>query len=308
MNGAAPNARTLSLIAVAVVASLGGAYLLGWTLGTPRPHREPAALTNTATGTSRPDAATHPDSDRIPGPTPPGAAPEDPHSQAERPPPPAEPGDGPYGSRRTTGTAEVALTFDDGPDPNYTPQTLALLRAYQIQATFCLVGANASRYPYLVRAIVADGHTLCNHSWSHDLALGGRPRSTIQDDLNRTNEALRAAAPGVRIGYFRQPGGNWTAGVVAVARELGMAPLHWAVDPQDWRRPGASSITTAVTGATFAGAIVLLHDAGGNRQDTVSALRSILPNLTRRFLLRPLPTGHSTGSTGGRGGGSGGAV
>lgn len=198
---------------------------------------------------------------------------------------------GPYGSRSTTGSHEVALTFDDGPDPRYTPQTLALLRQYQVQATFCLVGENVQRYPDLVRAIVADGHTLCNHSWSHDLSLGRKSRAQIEADLVRTNEAIRQAVPGARIAYFRQPGGNWTPRVVSVAHELDMTPLHWTVDPQDWRLPGAGSISATVTGATFRGAIVLMHDAGGNRQQTVTALRSILPDLTRRFTLAALPNG-----------------
>lgn len=213
------------------------------------------------------------------------------HTAAERPRLPLQEGGGPYGSRSTTGSHEVALTFDDGPDPNYTPQTLELLRKYQVQATFCLVGANVQRYPELVRAIAADGHTLCNHSWSHDLSLGRLPAARIEADLVRTNEALREAVPDARIAYFRQPGGNWTANVVAVAQQLGMTSLHWAVDPQDWRRPGAGSISATVTGGAFGGAIILLHDAGGDRQQTVSALGTILPNLTRRFVLAALPNG-----------------
>lgn len=215
----------------------------------------------------------------------------DQHTTVERPRLSLQQDGGPYGSRSTTGSLEVALTFDDGPDPSYTPQTLALLRQYQVRATFCLVGTNIERYPELVRAIAADGHTLCNHSWSHDLSLGRLSRAQIAADLLRTNEAIRQAVPDARIAYFRQPGGNWTPRVVSVAHELGMTSLHWAVDPQDWRRPGAGSISATVTSGTFGGAIVLLHDAGGNRQQTVSALRSILPNLTRRFALAALPNG-----------------
>jgi peptidoglycan/xylan/chitin deacetylase (PgdA/CDA1 family) len=200
-------------------------------------------------------------------------------------------GDGPFGSWRTTGGDHVALTFDDGPDPHHTPQVLALLREHGVKATFCLVGVNVRAYPELVRAIAADGHTLCNHSWKHDFGLGSRSRTAIRADLTRTNEAIRDAVPGARIAYFRQPGGNWTKAVVTVARDLGMTSLHWAVDPQDWRRPGAESITRQVTSETAAGAIVLLHDGGGDRRGTVNALRTILPNLTRRFELAALPAG-----------------
>lgn len=207
-----------------------------------------------------------------------------------RPPLPMEKG-GPYGSRRTTGSANVALTFDDGPDPRYTPQALALLRSYHVKATFCLVGQNAHAFPQLVRQIVAEGHTLCNHSWRHDMRLGSRSVSAIRTDLVATDNAIRAAVPGATISYYRQPGGFWTRNVVAVARELGMTPLGWAVDPRDWRRPGAGIIAGRVKAQTVRGSIVLLHDAGGDRSQTMAALGSILPNLTRRFALAALPLG-----------------
>jgi peptidoglycan/xylan/chitin deacetylase (PgdA/CDA1 family) len=191
----------------------------------------------------------------------------------------------------TTGTSDIALTFDDGPDPTYTPQVLSLLRRYHVKATFCLVGLNALELPNLVRAIVADGHTLCNHSWDHDIGLGLRPKDYIRANMQRATDAIHAAAPDAKISYYRQPGGRWTPSVVAVAKQLGMSSLHWAVDPQDWTRPAAGSITTRVTSATSRGSIVLMHDAGGDRSRTVIALRSILPNLTRRFLLEALPPG-----------------
>ncbi|GAA3738180.1 hypothetical protein GCM10022225_21410 [Plantactinospora mayteni] len=199
--------------------------------------------------------------------------------------------DGPYGARISTGARNVALTFDDGPDPRYTPQVLSALREYDVKATFCLVGQNVQAYPDLVRAIVAEGHTLCNHSWQHDVKLGSRSTATIRADLVRTNEAIRAAVPDARIEYFRQPGGAWTASVVAVARQLGMTSLHWAVDPQDWTRPGAGTIAARVSAGIAPGAIVLLHDSGGNRQGTMIALNWLLPDLVRQYALAALPTG-----------------
>lgn len=198
---------------------------------------------------------------------------------------------GPYGSRRTTGTYEVALTFDDGPDPRWTPEVLELLRQHRVKATFCVIGVNVIEFPHLVRDIAADGHTLCNHSWAHDTALGARSAATIVGDLSRTNDAIRAAAPGARISYFRHPGGAWTESAVAVARQLGMTSLHWDVDPRDWLRPGPRAISSTVNSSTNPGAIVLLHDGGGDRRGTAEALRSILPNLAARFPLVALPPG-----------------
>lgn len=197
--------------------------------------------------------------------------------------------DGPSGARATTGTSGVALTFDDGPDPRYTPQVLALLREHHVTATFCVVGENARAHPDLIRAIVADGHTLCNHTWNHDVALGRRSPDRIRADLLRTSEAIHAAVPGVPIAYYRQPGGAWTHTVVTVAKDLGMTALHWTVDPSDWQTPGADRITATVVSGTRPGSIVLLHDAGGNRQGTVDALHRILPDLTSRFEVQALP-------------------
>jgi peptidoglycan-N-acetylglucosamine deacetylase len=198
---------------------------------------------------------------------------------------------GPWGARRSTGTREVALTFDDGPDPGSTPEVLALLRQFHVKATFCVIGIYAVEFPQVVRQIVAEGHTLCNHSWKHDMGLGSREKAAILDDLTRTNNAISAAAPHARISYYRQPGGLWTPTLVQSARQLGMTPLHWAVDPQDWRKPGSQAIVNAVTSATRPGSIVLLHDAGGDRRGTLDALRTILPNLTARFSLVALPPG-----------------
>lgn len=198
---------------------------------------------------------------------------------------------GPSGSRRTTGTPEVALTFDDGPDPHYTPAVLALLKQYRVKATFCLIGVNVIEFPELVRRIADEGHTLCNHSWGHDVNLGGRARAAIVADLSRTNDAMRMAAPHARISYYRQPGGAWTPSIVESARQLGMTSLHWDVDPKDWLKPGPRTIATTITTSTVPGAIVLMHDGGGDRRGTVEALRTILPNLTTRFSLVALPPG-----------------
>jgi peptidoglycan/xylan/chitin deacetylase (PgdA/CDA1 family) len=206
-------------------------------------------------------------------------------------PPLPEDGDGPFGSTRNTGTSEVALTFDDGPDPQWTPQVLQLLKQYKVKATFCLIGANAEQFPHLVRAIAADGHSLCNHTWLHDLELGEKSRSVILADMQRTNDAIHAAAPHARVSYFRHPGGNWTEAAVSAAKSLGMTSLHWDVDPKDWLKPGARAIAAAVNSSAVPGAIVLLHDGGGDRRGTVEALRSILPHLTARLPLVALPAG-----------------
>jgi peptidoglycan/xylan/chitin deacetylase (PgdA/CDA1 family) len=205
---------------------------------------------------------------------------------------------GPFGTQRLTGGSYAALTFDDGPDPQWTPQVLELLRDHGVRATFCVIGRAVEAYPELVRAIVEEGHTLCNHAWDHDMALGQRSRDEIRQDLERTSAAINAAAPGAPVSYYRQPGGNWTQQVVDVAAELGMTSIHWDVDPRDWSRPGADAIAASVTTQTRPGSIVLLHDGDGDRpgensdrQQTVDALARILPELTDRLTLDTLPSG-----------------
>ena len=128
---------------------------------------------------------------------------------------------GPFGVRKTTGSAAVALTFDDGPDPVNTPLILDVLRECGVKATFCLVGYKVAMYPDVVRRIVADGHTLCDHTWEHIRQLGtyGQPR--IRQDLQQTIDAIHAAAPGAPVSYFRAPGGAWTKDYVTVAHAHG---------------------------------------------------------------------------------------
>jgi peptidoglycan-N-acetylglucosamine deacetylase len=197
-------------------------------------------------------------------------------------------GTGPSGSLRTTGSAAVALTFDDGPG-GYTPAVLDLLAQYHIKATFCLIGRQVAAYAQIVRRIVAEGHTLCNHTWDHDLLLRTRAPDRIRAELQRTNDAIHAVVPDAQIKYFRNPGGEYSPETVAVAASLGMTSLYWNVDPSDWRKPGIGPIIGNVLGHTGPGAIVLMHDGGGDRSETLAALRVILPNLVRRYQLIPLP-------------------
>jgi len=198
-------------------------------------------------------------------------------------------GKGPFGSITTTGTSAVALTFDDGPGP-YTSQVLDLLAQYHVKATFCVIGRQVWANADLIRRIVAEGHSLCDHTWAHDLNLRNRTDDQIRADMQKTLDAIHAVVPGAPVRYFREPGGIWGANTVAIANSLGMIPLHWAVDPSDWMKPGAPAIINRVLSHTGPGSIVLMHDGGGDRSGTVAALRTILPNLTSRFTLIALPT------------------
>ncbi|NES15681.1 MULTISPECIES: polysaccharide deacetylase family protein [Micromonospora] len=276
--------RAAGLVTLVIAALLGSAYALGRSLV---PEQQARRATGVTAGANSPHYADQPPSREFPAPPPDSPSP----TRSDSAPPAGDAGDGPYGSRISTGSSRIALTFDDGPDPQYTPQVLALLKEYGVKATFCVVGENAENHPDLIQAIVNDGHTLCNHSWNHDENLGKRSPDAIRADLLRTSDAIHAAAPDARIAYYRQPGGNWTSRVVSTCEDLGMTPLHWAVDPADWTAPGAQKIINTVMTQVEPGSIVLMHDAGGNRSGTVQALQYLLPELLDRYQLEALPVG-----------------
>jgi peptidoglycan/xylan/chitin deacetylase (PgdA/CDA1 family) len=201
---------------------------------------------------------------------------------------------GPAGSHLSTGTSAVALTFDDGPDPAQTPRMLKLLAQQHVHATFCLVGENVQRHPELVRQIVADGHTLCSHTWSHSLTIGKQSAAKIRADLQRTNDAIHKADPNAKVEYFRAPGGNFTPRLVATAKAMGMTSLYWKVDPRDWDHPAGESdaahrarVINTVEKHVGKGAIILSHDY--NQPDTIAAYRTLIPWLRHRYQLVALP-------------------
>ncbi|TNH22639.1 polysaccharide deacetylase family protein [Micromonospora orduensis] len=282
-----PTVRAAGIVALVVTALLGSAYVLGRSLIPDQPQeRKTTGVTTNADGPYYADQPTEAAPSGAPSPSR-DAGPTDAGQDGSG----RDSGGGQlFGAHTSTGTPRLALTFDDGPDPRYTPQVLAMLREFDVKATFCVVGENAQNHPDLIQAIVDGGHTLCNHSWHHDVTLGNRSADVIRADLLRTNEAIRAAVPDAPIVWYRQPGGAWTYSVVSVAQQLGMTPLHWSVDPSDWELPGARKIAATVTSQAEPGSVVLLHDAGGDRQGTMDALRRILPDLTARFELEALPT------------------
>jgi peptidoglycan/xylan/chitin deacetylase (PgdA/CDA1 family) len=191
--------------------------------------------------------------------------------------------------------AGVSLTFDDGPSAAVTPSVLALLRRSHVHAVFCLIGLEAARESALVRAEVAAGDQLCDHSRDHNLNMAHLPiwfrRAEVLDGLGQ----IRQAAPGARVPYYRQPGGLWEPTVVSAASDAGLGVLRWTVDPRDWSRPGTDLIIRRVLAQLQPGAVVLLHDGGGDRRQTLAALGWLLPHLQAagwRFTLptlRPIP-------------------
>ncbi|MFI7355421.1 polysaccharide deacetylase family protein [Streptomyces avidinii] len=176
----------------------------------------------------------------------------------------------------------VAITIDDGPDPRWTPQVLQTLRENHVKATFCMIGTKAQKYPELVRAVAADGHQLCDHSVDHDVTMDHKPVAYQRQQILEGKAMIEKAVPGVPVTYYRAPGGAFTPDSRAIAAESGMRPLGWSVDPKDWSRPGLEAILSTVQGKLPQQPTVLFHDGGGDRSETVAALKKYLPWLTEQ--------------------------
>ena len=176
----------------------------------------------------------------------------------------------------------IALTIDDGPSREWTPKVLALLDRHDVKATFCVIGMEARRFPELLREIVAAGHHVANHTMHHPISfsrLSARGVEAEIRDAHRHIQDISGATPKL----FRAPGGNWSPAVMKTAAKHGMLPIDWDVDPRDWSRPGAGRITRTLLRGK-AGDILLCHDGGGDRSQTLSSLRKVIPRLKDRGL------------------------
>jgi peptidoglycan/xylan/chitin deacetylase (PgdA/CDA1 family) len=178
----------------------------------------------------------------------------------------------------------VALTFDDGPSPQWTPQVLDILKANGIKATFFMTGANARAYPWLVRRAVAEGHTIGNHSYSHAqmTSLSSSGQAAQMDDATRYISA--AVVGGYKPCFFRPPYGAYDNTTVSLASSRGMSTVLWSRDTRDWTTPLYLSTAfqpTIVYNATNPPSDhpdVLMHDGspGNYRQNTVNSVQRIV--------------------------------
>jgi peptidoglycan-N-acetylglucosamine deacetylase len=175
---------------------------------------------------------------------------------------------------------EIALTFDDGPNPPYTSQVLAILQQYHVQATFFHIGSQVATFPALVSQEVQQGMVVGDHTWTHP-DLTALPPDQVQLELQRTAQEI-GAFTGVTPTVFRPPGGNFNSQVRSIAASLGLSTVLWNVDPKDWSRPGTGVIIQRVLGSTQNGSIILMHDGGGDRSQTIAALPTIITTLEQR--------------------------
>ena len=172
------------------------------------------------------------------------------------PPAPREPAN--YRSVQTS-RPFVALTFDDGPHPELTPQLLDILRQQGVRATFYVIGRNVDAYPEIARRIVAEGHEIANHTYNHP-HLTQISAARLDSEITRTTESIQRAT-GRRPTNVRPPYGAINPRVEqALLRKHGLDVIMWSVDPLDWRRPGAEVVRQRLVDGAAPGGILLAHD------------------------------------------------
>lgn len=188
--------------------------------------------------------------------------------------------------RGSTTDNRVALTFDDGPDPRFTPQILDILKENNIKATFFLMGARAKAYPDLVRRMVDEGHIIGNHTYWHPNLVEKADINALEREVNQTEDALEELI-GYRTKLFRAPYGFLYNELVEKLRDMNYTVVGWSVDSLDWRELGGEETAYNITSNLEPGAIILLHDGGdwtSDRTSTIEALKRIIPQIREQGL------------------------
>ncbi|WP_242579127.1 polysaccharide deacetylase family protein [Streptomyces sp. MST-110588] len=172
---------------------------------------------------------------------------------------------------------QVALTFDDGPTPPYTHRVLDILREYRVPATFFCVGLHAHTDPDSIVRIAEAGHGIGNHTWSHPF-LPDLRRDEVLFQLESTNKAIEKVT-GAPVEFLRPPYGSRTPESLTWLADQGMTTVLWDRDSCDWAMPGVDSIVDNALDGITNGSVVLMHDGGGDRSQTVAALPRIIEAL-----------------------------
>ena len=174
----------------------------------------------------------------------------------------------------------VYLTFDDGPSTQYTPQIVKIVTRYHARATFFETGEHVASHPSVTRLARQAGNSVQNHTWAH-LDLRKVSWWTFKRQVIAADNAIRAQT-GYTPRCLRPPFGAVNSTVYSRAAALGKRITLWTLDPRDWSRPGTSTITSRVLDKVRSGSIILLHDGGGNRSQTVADLPAIRKTLKAR--------------------------
>jgi peptidoglycan/xylan/chitin deacetylase (PgdA/CDA1 family) len=190
---------------------------------------------------------------------------------------------GPMTVRREPAWTEpkrVALTFDDGPRPGQTELFLAALKDAGARGTFFMVGYLVRRYPGLARSVANAGMEIGAHSQSHKL-LGHASKARIRSEISKGIASVQKVT-GRRPVFYRPAGGSVNRFVYKEAKRLKVRLVMWTIDPKDWKKPGADAIARRILDRVRPGSVVLMHDGGGDRSQTLKALKVVLTGLAAR--------------------------
>jgi peptidoglycan/xylan/chitin deacetylase (PgdA/CDA1 family) len=186
------------------------------------------------------------------------------------------------------GDENIHLTFDDGPHPIATTIVLRELKKYNIKASFFLLGQNAQNFPDLVRKIHAEGHQICNHSFTH-VNLFFKNKPFMRDEILRTAEIIETIT-GAHANYFRPPFGYFNWATMNVLHELGLTCVLWDVDSKDYMLNSVVDISNRVISNTTHGSILLFHDNDLTAQKAETYIPALLDTLLRNnFNFTALP-------------------
>lgn len=178
--------------------------------------------------------------------------------------------------RGSGGARQVALTFDDGPSA-FTPQVVEILDKYDVKATFFVVGGASDAHAEMIKGLVARGHVVANHTVNH-AALSTLPREEQAAEIDAQTRAIELfGAPKPHL--FRPPYNAWDETTLDIVQRRKMMMVLWSVETNDWAKPGAAEIVNRTLSGVEPGAIVLFHDGGGDRTQTVEALPQIIESL-----------------------------
>ncbi len=180
-------------------------------------------------------------------------------------------------TRIKTNDKVVALTYDDGPNPATTKNLLELLERCGVKATFFVIGKNVEQYPDVVKLIVAGGHELGNHSYSHPKMLWRKP-SFIKAEINHTEQLLRQLGVNQEI-HFRTPYGIKLFILPYILFEMKKKSISWNIDPKDYQESDPQVITNHILKQVLPGSIILLHDCEGDRSATIAATEIVIQEL-----------------------------
>jgi peptidoglycan-N-acetylglucosamine deacetylase len=177
----------------------------------------------------------------------------------------------------------VALTFDDGPSKTYTQQVLAVLKKHDVKATFFMCGEQVRYYPELVKQVSVDGHEIANHSFTHPNLYKDKSKrgALMAAEVVKTNQLLEKLVM-IKPAYFRAPYNYCGAETIQAVNNAGLIYVSWTFSVRDWEKPAPEVMINTFNKNLSPGSIVLMHDGGGNRANTVAALAGIIESAKQK--------------------------